>query len=62
LFAGYQLLTISMVLWAVLTRDTTLTDQLASSTDLGVRTVGIGLLVAIVAGHARESAHRKEAM
>jgi len=55
LFAGYQLLTVSIVLWAVLTRDTTLTDQLTSSTELGVRTLGVGLLAAIIAGHARES-------
>jgi hypothetical protein len=53
LFAGYQLLTIAVVLWATLLREPRLTDQLASSTALGVRTVGVGLLVAIVIGHAR---------
>lgn len=58
LFAGYQLLTVSIVLWAVLTRDTTLTDQLASSTELGVRTLGVGLLAAVIAGHARDSGFR----
>ena len=58
LFAGYQLLTVSIVLWAVLTRDTTLTDQLTSSTELGVRTLGVGLLAAIIAGHARDSGFR----
>ena len=52
LFAGYQLLTIAVVLWARLLREPRLTDQLASSTALGVRTVGVGLLVAIVVGHA----------
>ena len=54
MFAGYQLLTIAIVLWATMLREPSLTDQLSSSTALGVRTIGIGLLVAMTVGHAKD--------